>query len=99
MGGMQTEERRRELVALFEGHGALAEPALLVELSEAPDGAVRAQSLLASLQEVPFHFDRSLWSRLEQQHRETLSSASPPPAATAAPESAAARKEAMRRPA
>ncbi|HEX2066441.1 MAG TPA: hypothetical protein VHI93_06470, partial [Candidatus Thermoplasmatota archaeon] len=59
---------RRELVALFEAHGAVAEPALLADLAASPDGAVRLQAVLAGLQEVPFHFDRTLWSSLEQQH-------------------------------
>lgn len=90
------EQRRRELVALFEGHGALAEPALLTELEASTDGPVRVQSLLASLQEVPFHFDRGLWSQLEQRHREDVT-ARPPPTPTPPPETAQARKEAMRR--
>jgi DNA polymerase II small subunit len=95
---MQETERRRELVALFEGHGALAEPALLAELAAATDGPVRVQAVLAGLAEVPFHFDRGLWSQLEQRSRESLVVLSvPAPTPTATPESAQARKEAMRR--
>lgn len=95
---MQETERRRELVALFEGHGALAEPALLAELAAATDGPVRVQAVLAGLAEVPFHFDRGLWSQLEQRSREAVVVVSvPAPAPTATAESAHARKEAMRR--
>ena len=50
---MPEEVRRRELVALFESHGALAEPALLAELAGAPDGAVRAQAVLNGLWLLP----------------------------------------------
>jgi DNA polymerase II small subunit len=88
-------DRTRELVALFEAHGAVAEPALLAELAAAPDGAVRVQATLAGLAEVPFHFDRQLWSALEQAQRERL--APPPPEPAAAPEAVALRKEALRR--
>ncbi len=88
-------DRGRDLVALFESHGALAEPTLLAELTAAPDGAVRAQALLASLREVPFHFDRELWNRLEEQQRER--SGPPPPVRAADPEADRARKEALRR--
>ncbi|HUR24686.1 MAG TPA: DNA-directed DNA polymerase II small subunit [Candidatus Thermoplasmatota archaeon] len=95
---MQETERRRELVALFEGHGALAEPALLAELAAAPDGPVRVQAVLQGLAEVPFHFDRGLWSQLEQRSREALVVVSvPAPVPTVTAESAQARKEAMRR--
>lgn len=95
---MQESDRRRELVALFEGHGALAEPALLAELAAAPDGPVRAQALLAGLVEVPFHFDRALWTQLEQRQREDAVTVTvPAPAPTVSAESAQARKEAMRR--
>ncbi|MFA5945134.1 MAG: DNA-directed DNA polymerase II small subunit [Candidatus Thermoplasmatota archaeon] len=94
---MPETERRRELVALFEGHGALAEPALLAELASSADGPVRAQSILAGLSEVPFHFDRGLWSQLEQKQREAIVVAVPAPAPTVTAESALARKEAMRR--
>jgi DNA polymerase II small subunit len=95
---MPETERRRELVALFEGHGALAEPALLAELAAAPDGPVRVQAILQGLTEVPFHFDRGLWSQLEQRSREAVVVVSvPAPTPTATPESAQARKEAMRR--
>ncbi len=89
------EERRREVVALFEAHGAIAEPALVDDLSLAPDGAVRVQAVLAKLPEVPFHFDRALWSRLEQLQAEAT--APPPPAPTLSAEAERARKEAMRR--
>jgi DNA polymerase II small subunit len=85
---MQESERRRELVALFEGHGALAEPALLSELAASPDGAVRVQSVLAGLAEV----------QLEQRHREAATArAVPAPEPTLTAEAAQARKEAMRR--
>ena len=95
---MQETVRQRDLVALFEAHGALAEPALLAELSAAPDGAVRVQHVLQSLTEVPFHFDRALWTQLEQRQREAAVVVSvPAPTPTATPESAQARKEAMRR--
>lgn len=93
--GMHEEVRRRELVALFESHAAVAEPSLLAELAAAPDGAVRVLAVLRGLGEVPFHFDRALWSALEQQSR--ADAAPPPPAPTEAPEAAHARKEAMRR--
>ncbi|MCA1812128.1 MAG: DNA-directed DNA polymerase II small subunit [Halobacteriales archaeon] len=86
---------RRELVALFEAHGALAEPGLLSDLAASPDGAVRVQAVLAGLHEVPFYLDRALWSGLEQQHREAAAPA-PPPAAPSS-EAERARKEAMRR--
>jgi DNA polymerase II small subunit len=95
---MPETERRRELVALFEGHGALAEPSLLAELADAPDGAVRVLAVLGGLQEVPFHFDRALWSQLEQRQREAAVVVSvPAPTPTVTAESALARKEAMRR--
>ena len=92
---MPEEVRRRELVALFESHGALAEPALLAELAAAPDGAVRAQAVLNGLAEVPFHFDRPLWSQLEQQSRAAVVKPAPEP--TEDPSVAHARKEALRR--
>ncbi|MEK6975947.1 MAG: DNA-directed DNA polymerase II small subunit [Candidatus Thermoplasmatota archaeon] len=82
-------------MALFESHGALAEPALLAELAAAPDGAVRAQAVLNGLAEVPFYFDRPLWSQLEQQSRAAV--APPAPEPTQAPEMMHARKEALRR--
>src|SRR5688500_8075599 len=91
------EGRMHELVALFEGHGALAEPALLAELALAPDGAIRVQAVLQGLTEVPFHFDRGLWSQLEQRSREAVVVVSvPAPTPTVTAESAQARKEAMR---
>jgi DNA polymerase II small subunit len=91
-------DRRRELVALFEGHSALAEPALLDELAAATDGPVRVQDVLAGLSEVPFHFDRALWTQLEQRQRETAVTVTvPAPVPTVTAESAQARKEAMRR--
>jgi DNA polymerase II small subunit len=85
--------RMRELVALFESHGALADPDLLRELADSPDGAVRVQTLLAGLSEVPFHFDRLLFHRLEEKGREKATPAPPP-----RPQSEAdrARKEAFR---
>lgn len=90
--------RMAELVALFEGKGALAEPALLAELAAAPDGPVRVQQVLGSLVEVPFHFDRALWTQLEQRQREALVvEVVPAPAPTVTAEAAHARKEAMRR--
>src|SRR5688500_10075437 len=95
---MQETERRRELVALFEGHGALAEPTLLAELAAAPDGPVRVMEVLRGLSEVPFHFDRALWAQLEQRRREAVVTVTvPAPAPTVTAESAHARKEAMRR--
>lgn len=95
---MPEADRRPSLVALFEAHGALAEPTLLNELAEAPDGAVRCQAVLASLTEVPFHFDRALWSQLEQRQREAAVVVSvPAPTPTVSAGSAQARKEAMRR--
>ncbi len=88
-------ERRREVVALFEAHGAVAEPDLVEDLATAPDGAVRLQATLAKLAEVPFYLDRALWSRLEEAQAEA---AAPPPPSAAMPEEAErARKEAMRR--
>ncbi len=92
---MPQEARRKELVALFESHGALAEPALLAELSAAADGPVRTQAVLAGLQEVPFHFDRPLWASLEQQSR--VACAPPAPEPTQDAQSSLARKEALRR--
>ncbi|MEA3143022.1 MAG: polymerase small subunit [Thermoplasmata archaeon] len=89
------EDARRELVALFEAHGALAEPALLADLAGSADGAVRVQAVLGGLQEVPFYLDRALWSGLEQQHREAAAPAPPPPPPSS--EAQHARKEAMRR--
>ncbi len=89
------QDRLRELVALFEGHGALAEPALLQQLAASPDGPVRVQAVLAGLPEVPFHFDTPLWERLEGKVREAT--APPPPPPTPAPESVEARKAALRR--
>ena len=87
-------DRTRDLVALFESHGALAEPGLLLELACAADGPVRAQALLATLREVPFHFDRDMWNRLEEQQRERMGP--PPPTRTADPQSDRARKDALR---
>ena len=85
---------RQELVALFESHGALAEPALLSELVASPDGAVRVQAVLAGLREVPFHFDRELWNALEAKSRDEVS---PIPAPRPAGEADRARKDALRR--
>lgn len=86
-------DQRRELVALFEAHGALAEPNLLADLAASPDGAVRVQTLLAGLQEVPFYLDRELWNSLEQMQREKLA---PPPVVAPANDHDRARKEALR---
>jgi len=95
------EAARRDLVALFEAHGALAEPALLDELGAAADGAVRVQAVLAGLKEVPFHFDRALWNALEAKAREAVVPAQDPepptPAAAVSPDAERARKEALRR--
>ena len=88
------DERRRELVELFSSHGAVVEPSLLAQLAADEDGAVRAQAVLASLKEVPFHFDAALWSALEARAQEAVSAAPPPEPATAA---LLARKEALRR--
>ena len=85
---------RGELVALFESHGALAEPALLAELAASPDGAVRAQAVLAGLREVPFHFDRELWNALEARSREEIHPAPAPAPSTSADKG---RKEALKR--
>jgi DNA polymerase II small subunit len=87
-------EVRRELVALFESHGALADPALLDELASSPDGAVRAQAVLAGLKEVPFHFDVGLWRELESKEREAASTKSVPEVRA---ERERARKEALRK--
>ncbi|MES2153903.1 MAG: DNA-directed DNA polymerase II small subunit [bacterium] len=87
--------RAVDLVALFESHGALAEPALLAELGASPDGPVRAQAVLSGLREVPFHFDREMWNRIEEQQRERTGP--PPPPRTADPEAERARKDALRR--
>src|SRR5687768_516491 len=86
--------RMQELVALFEGHGALAEPNLLAELAASPDGAVRVQAVLAGLAEVPFYFDAQLWRSLEEKQREAVSATPPPPPSL---ETERARKEAFRR--
>jgi DNA polymerase II small subunit len=86
--------RMQELVALFDGHAALAEPALLAELAASPDGAVRVQAVLAGLAEVPFHFDIALWRSLEERHREAVSATPPPPPSL---ETERKRKEAFRR--
>ncbi|MCA1819755.1 MAG: hypothetical protein LC620_06885, partial [Halobacteriales archaeon] len=84
---------RKELVALFESHGALAEPALLAELASSPDGAVRAQAVLAGLREVPFHFDAELWAALEAKSRDVVVAALPVPAG----DQGRGRKEALKR--
>lgn len=88
------DERRRELVQLFESHGALAEPALLADLAAATDGPVRVQALLGGLEEVPFYFDATLWQGLEQTLRDKISAPPPPPPTQDADR---ARKEALRR--
>ncbi len=89
-------ERMKELVALFESHGALADPDLLRDLADAEDGAVRVQAVIATLEEVPFHFDKDLWARLEERSNEkasTVEVAEPSPNA----EAERARKEAFRK--
>ena len=91
-----SESVRKELVALFESHGALAEPTLLAELASSPDGAVRAQAVLAGLKEVPFHFDAALWNALESRSREAVTVVAVPVAAAGA-DSERARKEALKR--
>lgn len=88
-------DARRELQALFEAHGALADPAVLDALASSPDGAVRAQAVLAGLAEVPFHIDAALWASLETHAREAIVPAEPEPALPV--EAAQARKLAMRR--
>ncbi len=65
--------RMKELVLLFESHGALADPNLLADLAADTAGAVRVQSVLGSLEEIPFHFDRALWRTLEERQREAES--------------------------
>lgn len=87
------EARRQEIVEIFSTYGALVEPALLTSLAAADDGAVRAQSVLTQLKEVPFHFDAAMWRELEEQHRERLT----PDAPHAATEADLARKEAFRK--
>lgn len=82
-------ERKRDLVALFHAHGALVDASLLSDLSDAPDGPVRVQAVLASLKEIPFHFDAPLWNALEQAHRDAVVPAPPQPIADEA------RKEAF----
>ncbi|MEK6986304.1 MAG: DNA-directed DNA polymerase II small subunit [Candidatus Thermoplasmatota archaeon] len=89
------DARRREVVALFEAHGAIAEPGLVEALSLAPDGPVRLQAVLGKLAEIPFHFDPVLWERLEAQMVEA--SLPPPPPPTLGDDAERARKEAMRR--
>lgn len=87
-------ERHREVLGLFEAHGALVEPSLLQELADAEDGAVRTQAVLAGLNEVPFHFDAALWQTLEERHREA---GEPPGPERRATPDVQARKEAFRR--
>jgi DNA polymerase II small subunit len=87
------EARREEIVEIFSTYGALVEPALLTSLSAADDGAVRAQTVLASLKEIPFHFDAILWRNLEEQQRESLT----PEPSQKATEANIARKEALKK--
>ncbi len=89
-------ERMKELVALFESHGALADPDLLRELASADDGAVRVQAVISSLEEIPFHFDRALWERLEEKAQEEAT-APPPAEPVEGPDAVRARKEALRK--
>ncbi len=86
-------DARRDLVGLFEDHGALLDPDLLDHLVADSDGLARAQLVLASLGEVPFHFDKALWEDLERKEREA---AAPDPVPAPADESAKARKEALK---
>lgn len=72
------------MVALFEAHAAVAEPDLVRELEADPDGPGRVARLLAGLLEVPFHFDRALFARLEEQAR-SQSVAAPAPMSAARP--------------
>lgn len=91
------DARMRELVELFESHGALADPGLLSALADDADGAVRVQAVLSGLEEVPFHFDPDLWRVLEERHREQASEpepAEPPPEAVR--EAEEARKQAQK---
>ncbi len=76
--GKSRAARMRELVLLFESHGALADPNLLSDLADATDGAVRVQMVLGALEEIPFHFDPALWQTLEERHREATSEPEPP---------------------
>ncbi len=87
----------KELVALFESHGALADPDLLRELAEAEDGAVRVQAVIAGLEEVPFHFDKSLWALLEEKANEKATAAAEVPEPNPNAEADRARKEAFRK--
>ncbi len=68
-------DARRELVALFDSHGALLDPILLDHLlaDGGGDPVARAQALLATLSEVPFHMDLPLWEDLEARAREAAS--------------------------
>lgn len=93
--GADVEARRREVLAILDTFGALADPGLLEDLAGATDGPVRLQAVLAGLQEVPFHLDRALWAGLEASAREAAVPAAPAPTVSA--EAGRARKEAMRR--
>ncbi len=88
-------ERMKELVSLFESHGALADPDLLRDLAEAEDGAVRVQAVIATLEEIPFHFDKALWALLEEKANEKATPAIVEPPVNA--EAERARKEAFRK--
>lgn len=87
------DARSKEIVDIFATYGALLEPTLLERLATADDGAVRAQALLGTLKEVPFHFDDALWDGLEESHRESLTP-DPPHDNT---EADRARKEALKK--
>ncbi len=93
--GDAVESRKRELVVLFHGHGALVDASLLAELAASPDGPVRVQAVLAGLKEVPFHFDAALWSRLEVQQREDAALAAVPGPVVVPELSITARKDAF----
>ncbi len=90
-------ERMKELVALFESHGALADPDLLRELAEAEDGPVRVQAVISGLEEIPFHFDKALWALLEEKANDRAAAAVEVLEASPNAEAERARKEAFRK--
>lgn len=92
---MSEDARREEVVELFAAHGAILDPALADALATDDAAPVRVQSLLASLKEIPFHFDLNLWDQLEEQHREQQ--AEPTVVERPSPEHDQARKEALRK--
>ncbi len=90
-----SDGRRAEIVEQLATFGAVIEPALLDRLAAAEDGAVRVQTVLTGLDEVPFYLDGTLWERLEEQQRER--SAESPPVPSEDPERERARKAALKR--